>query len=122
MDESEAIGESSKRNLKGRYETLSILIALIALSQGTQDIKAKAICELFVGKRLLKPTPVGIRASKVAVARANNRNSNSKEKRCSIDDQAKTAVLTREHIRQVIAIVVNLSLTLLPLFASDIAS
>ena len=49
---------------RGRYELVPIMIALVGLSQGTADVKAKAICELFSGKRFLKPQPLGIRAAK----------------------------------------------------------
>ena len=40
---------------RGRYELVPALIALLVLSQGTAEVKAKAICELFSGRRLLKP-------------------------------------------------------------------
>jgi len=46
------VGIDAKR---GRYELIAGLIALITLSQGSTDVKAKAICELFSGRKLLNP-------------------------------------------------------------------
>ena len=60
VDESE-IGLAATR---GRYELIASLVALITLSQGSTDVKAKVICELFSGRKFLKRQPLGIRANK----------------------------------------------------------
>ena len=54
---------------RAKYQLTPTLIALIMLTQGSPDIKAKAICELFCGQRLLKPAPLGIRASQMNKAK-----------------------------------------------------
>ena len=54
---------------RAKYHLTPTLIALIMLTQGSPDIKAKAICELFCGQRLLKPAPLGIRASQMNKAK-----------------------------------------------------
>ena len=113
---------------RGRYELVPIMIALVGLSQGTADVKAKAICELFSGKRFLKPQPLGIRATKSRMGGGAGQRSHSSnpdegaipDGRPSMDEYTRKAVLTKDQLRSIISIVVNLSLSLLPIFASDV--
>ena len=42
------------------------------------------------------------------------------EGRPSLDEYTRKAVITRDQLRSIISIIVNLSLTLLPIFASDV--
>ena len=65
IDEND-VGSQSGR---GQYSMTIALVALICLSQGSSDIKAKAICELFSGHRFLKQPSLGIRSDKVNQAR-----------------------------------------------------
>ena len=43
-----------------RYSTVPTLIALTYLSQGSPDVKSKAICELFTQQQFLEPEMPGI--------------------------------------------------------------
>ena len=98
------------------YDLTPIMIALFALSQGTNGTKAKAICELFTIKKLLKPADKGIRAKRNAAARDDV----STESRPSLDEFIRKAHLRKDQLRMILSILVNLSFYLLPMFASDI--
>lgn len=106
---------------RAKYQLTPTLIALIMLTQGSPDIKAKAICELFCGQRLLKPAPLGIRASQMNKAKIASTSAGDAP-RDSIDTQARSNVLTKEQLTSIVQIIVNVSLTLLPLYASDFPS
>lgn len=92
------------------------MIALLMLSEGTTDFKAKAICEVISGKKLLQPTPLGIRAQKSSSI---SKKSSSNEPRNSIDERARSSNLTKEQLKKIVSIIVNVALTLLPAYASE---
>ena len=104
-----------------RYCMVPALIALIFLSQGTIDVKAKAISEVFSGQRLLKPVKRGIRDVK-------NRQIDPSggfrgiEQRSTLDEQTKKTTLTKEQLDCIIEVIVNVSLVMLPIYASDFPS
>ena len=92
-DDSE-VGPAAKN---GRFELTPALIALISLSQGTNDVKAKAICELFSGKRFLKPAPIGIKATNQSLLQERRSLSFGYiEARSSTDEFAKKTYLTKD--------------------------
>ena len=116
VDESE-VGQNAQRY----YALTPSLIALIALSQGSADVKAKAICELFSGRRFLKPAPLGIRAPKTnREGRSEIFSENTLAGRPSMEEPTKMARLTKDQLHCIVSIIVNVSLTLLPLYASDV--
>lgn len=52
--------QDSNRVWRKRYSLIETQIALIFLAQGTNDTKARAICELFSSNQFVNPSPIGI--------------------------------------------------------------
>ena len=52
--------------------TLDREAMMLCLTEGTSDEKARAICELYSGRKLLKPQPLGIRANQNTVHNMKN--------------------------------------------------
>ena len=96
----------------------SIMIALIALSDGSAEVKATAICELISGKRLLIEQEVGIRAKGIGLRSYST--SAASMGRPSVDEYIRNAKLRKDQLHMIVSIIVNLALTLLPLFANDV--
>ena len=91
MDLAEQNGPQHKR-----YSLLPTQIALFFLAMGTPDVKAKAICDLFLA------APV-------------NKQKNEEQ----YEQQLATTILSKEQLKCIISIFVNISLVLLPMYASD---
>ena len=97
VDESE-IGLAATR---GRYELIASLVALITLSQGSTDVKAKVICELFSGRKLLKRQPLGIRVNNANLTERQGNEANKNDHiflgpRNILEEKTKRTVLTKD--------------------------
>lgn len=91
-----------------RYSLVPTQIALIFLAQGDNLMKSKAICELFSEDQFLQPSPPGIHKHNEALGGDR-----------SHEDDLEETMLSQEQLKCVISIFVNISLVLLPIFASD---
>lgn len=93
-----------------RYKMAECQIALIFLAQGHASTKARAICELYAPDQWISPSPAGINKE------------NLKLQLISDGSQADTLSniqLSTEQLKCIVSIFVNLSLILLPLFATE---
>ena len=96
--------------LRRRYSLVPLQVALIFLAQGKPEIKAKAICELFSGDEFLNPSPAGINKRQYGQGPQDLEN---------VEDRLRDTMMTHKQLRQIISIFVNISLKLLPVYASD---
>lgn len=106
MDQSDQSGPSRKR-----YSLAPTQIALIFLAQGSVQVKARAICELYTDAQFINPSPISIKDRKKFSERP--------QERLSRDDQLHDTNLNKDQLRCIISIFVNISLVLLPMYASD---
>ena len=88
---------------QSKYSLVPTLVALIFLSQGNSDQKAVAIAELFSEHKFLGSVMGSFRDSVGS-------------------NQLKEIALTSEQLKCILTIFVNISLILLPLYASDYPS
>ena len=100
--------EGSSEN--ARYSLVPTLVALIFLAQGNSEEKAAAIGELFSEHHFMQ--------SRNGTISSENRPSQDGR----MSGQLRDSVLSRDQLRCILTIFINIALILLPLYASDYPS
>ena len=106
--------EEDENEVKERFGLVSTLIALIFLSQGTADTKSRAICDLFTEGQGLKDSVPGI--SKYRSQSGRNLAGEFTDRDIN---ELRDTILEKQQLSCIISVIVNMSLIILPIYASD---
>ena len=103
-DQPQEISQNTARQAEPRYKLIPTLIALVFLSQGNAENKAKAIADLYSDHSFFLPGITNVAREQLG---------------SSIQSKLNEKILPQKQLKTIVTIFINVALILLPLFSAD---